>query len=502
MPATKKAKRVRQSSEFQPQQLLKALAPPIVPAAAYAWNLADIMAARDEQITGRFCRPVHLAVSMRTDDALLTAYKNRLAPQRSLDVQVKAGRGGRAEAIAAEAEALFGAKGIAIGPEALANINGDLANHGIAVAYCSWLPREDGSRIDVEVKPWPLEFVQWDSTTEQLVTQVGTGTELTASGTLWGGFVPIVHGDGRWIVFRSHEIMPWRQDAALLSAALVWARHALGARDWSKGSASHGNAKVIGQLPEGVALQESDGSGGTSVTDEASAMLSLLQDIASQDCPVGIAPAGSKIDYLTNGSRAWEVWERLMLNAERAAARIYLGTDGTLGATGGAPGVDISQLFGVATTIVQGDLSAIERGLRTGAIEPWCALNFGDSTAAPSREYVIPDPDAEQVREKLAANEAALCKAITERKSAGFEVTQAWVDALADAFGVERLQLAAVQATGFQLAPTDLARVVTANEARASVGLPLRADGEVPAAQFGQPTEPVATSPEPARMEP
>jgi hypothetical protein len=495
MPATKKAKRVRQSSEFQPQRLLKALAPPSVPACAYSWDLATIMSARDAQIAGHFALPVRLAVSMRTDDALLTAYKNRLAPQRSLSVRVAPGRGARADAIAAEAEALFGQGGIAIGPEALADIHGDLANHGVAVAYCTWLPRDDGSRIDVEVKPWPLEFVMWDSSTEQLVTQVDSGVDLTQLGSQWGGYVPIVHGDGRWIVFRTHELMPWRQDAAILAAALVWARHAFGARDWSKGSATHGNAKVVGQLPEGVPLQVSDGAGGTAVSDEASAFLSLLQDVASLDCPVGIAPAGSKIDYLTNSSRAWEVWSQLMLNAEKAAARIYLGTDGTLGSQGGAPGVDISQLFGVATTIVQGDLAAIERGLRTGAIEPWCALNFGDSGAAPSREYVIPDPDAEQVREKLSANESALCKAISERKAAGFEVTQDWVDALADSFGVARLQLAAVQAIGFQLAPTDLARVVTANEARSTVGLPARMDGEVPMATFGQPAVAPAVEP-------
>jgi len=433
MPANKRARRHRKADEFPIQRLMRPTRPPIVPAAAYSWTLEQIMSARDSQMAGRFDAPVKLAASMRTDDALAVAYKNRLSPLRALSVVIEPGRGSRADAIAGEGEALFGQDGIALSRATVADINGDLANHGVAVGYNSWMMRDDASRVDLEHHCWPLEFVWWDAARRQLMTQLDGG----------GGLTPIVHGDGRWTVYQSHESQPWRQDAAVLPGALVWAAHAFAARDWSRGSASHGNAKVVGELAPGVPLQETDADTGVvSISDQAESFLDLLGDLSGLDMPFGIKPAGSTVDYLMNTSRAWEVWERLMSNREKAAARIYLGTDGTLGATGGAPGVDISELFGVATTIIQGDRATIDRGVREGVIEPWCAVNHGDSAQAPRRSYVLADPDEMRAREEHMRQEAAFVAAIQARREAGFEVTQDWADKLADRLGVDRGALA------------------------------------------------------------
>lgn len=493
MPRAKIAKRVRTSDEFTVSKLLSRIRPQATTSGAYSWDLPAIMSARDQQIAGQFYRPAQLAISMRTDWALATAYKNRLAPARSLAIEIKPVRGGARAGT--EAEALFGQEGSAINADTIADINGDIANHGIAIGYNSWLTREDGSRVDVEHHSWPIETVWWDSFTEQLMTRTATEGSPYSSEQ-----VPIVHGDGRWVVYSVNERRPWTQDAAILPGGLVWALHAFASRDWAKGSASHGNAKVLGQLPEGVRIQEADALGNVALSPEATEFLALLNDLASLDAPVGIHPFGSKIDYLTNGSNAWEVWKELLLNAEKAAARIYLGTDGTLGAAGGAPGVDIATLFGVASTIIQGDLACITRGLRTGLIEPWAAINFGDSSLAPERCYIVPDPDLQQARVDATANEAAYVAAIKARRDAGLTVTQDWCDALAESLGVEAGELAATQTTGFQLAPTDLAKVITANEGRATVGLPSRDDGEVPLATFGQPavTPPAAPLETPA----
>lgn len=303
-------------------------------------------------------------------------------------------------------------------------------NHGVAVGACTATPRDDGSRIDYSLKAWPMEFVRWDATRRALMAQTFSGPEEE-----------IVHGDGRWVVFRKHEIDPWKH-GALLAAALVWARHAFALRDWAKGSIAHGNNKVVGEMPSGLALQKDDGS----LTDEASAFLELLKSLSSDEAPVGIRPAGSKTDYLVNNSTAWQIFTELVLNADRAAARIYLGTDGTLGAPGGAPGVNIEALFGVATTRVQGDLWCIERGLLTGVIEPWTAINFGDSSLAPKRVYVVPDEDADAQRTSLAARRKSFYEDIAAAKSNGFDVTQDFVDALAEEYGITAPTLAVVAA--------------------------------------------------------
>lgn len=442
LAASKRARVVRERGHFDLGALQAVIRAPHTPAAAYSWSIEQIVAARDAQMAGRFRLPARLAESMGTDDAIFTARNVRLAPVQSLSVKIEAGRGPKADTIANEADALFGDRGVAISSETITTIRQQLADHGVGFASVSWSARGDGSRIDPILSAWPIEWVDWDPVRCCYVTQVRrlecepepTPGALIPTAALGTGspLEPIIHGNGRWIVFAKSELLPHRLDAALLPAALVWARHAFAMRDWAKGSASHGNAKVVGELPPDTALTDAEAN----LTKEAEAFMTLLQAISSQDAPYGIRPAGSKIDYLTNSSRAWEVWSKLAEAAERAAARIYLGTDGVLGAQGGAPGVDISALFGVATSKVQSDLRCIEKGLQTGLISPWTAINFGDDKQAPTRSYIFPDPDEAAVREDFAKRNAAFNADVKAYRDNGFVVDQALVDKLADLHGV------------------------------------------------------------------
>jgi hypothetical protein len=418
---SKRAQNVRTGGEFDISRLSLPLTPPRTAPSVYSWSLEEIKNARDDQMRGNFKRAARLAESMRTDDALFVAKTNRLAPQKCLEVALAPTKGARGEPVAKEADALFGASGVALSAETRADVHSCLVDHHVAFARATQIPREDGDRVDVSASYWPIEFVRWDSFRQSYVTQVEGGGEEV-----------ITHGDGRWIVWQMHGWEPFKS-ATLLPGSLVWARHAFGVRDWSKGSVAHGNAKVIGEMPVGVALQDEAGA----VTPEASAFLELLRAIASADSPVGIRPAGSKTDYLVNGSQAWQIFQHLVDNAEKAAARIYLGTDGTLGAQGGAPGVDIQALFGVAATIVEGDLECLERGIKTGLIEPWCAINFGDSTLAPTFRYKRPDPDEQARRLAVAERRAKFFEAYAAARENGFEVDQAFVDKLAASLGIE-----------------------------------------------------------------
>ena len=445
LAASRRARKIRQGSEFSMQTLLPLVRSPIVPTSTYSWDLETICAARDAQMIGRFVSPARMAESMRTDDALFVAYQNRLAPQRCLGVKMRPAKVARGDAIASEGDALFGTNGIGVTTDTMSDINGCLANHGVAFGVNVWNPRPDGSRIDVEMRPWPIEFVWWNAVARTWMTRIDPYPNVNPGafgfvppeyrdqyGTLQpahgNNLVPIIHGDGRWVVFQKHELLPFRQDAAILPASVVWAAHAFGKRDWRKGSAAHGNAKVVGELPKDVSLDEN--------TPEVAMFLTLLEAIGSSDSPIGIKPFGSSIDYLTNNSSAWQVWKELILNEEKAAARIYLGTDGILGTTGGAPGIDIAQLFGVATTIVQGDLACLERCLLTGTIEPWAALNFGDSRCAPLRAYEIPDADADSARKSLSDRLEQFNTAIKGIQDNGFDIQQEMIHELAQRFDV------------------------------------------------------------------
>ena len=298
MPApSKRARKVRSASEFSLSRLLSALTPPPEVGSIYAWTLADIMAARDAQLRGNFAMAARLAASMRTDDALAVARANRLAPQRCIKIEILPAKGARGKSTGIEADALFGQDGVAISAGTRADINGCLVDHGVAFATNEWTTRDDGARTDVVVRYWPIEHVRWDGLKQSFVTKVGSATdERTTYSTTEE---PITHGDGRWLIFSTHDHEPFKQEAAVLSGAIVWARHAFAIRDWSKSSVAHGSAKVIGEMPEGVALQDANGP-----TAEAVAFAELLRAIATSDAPVGIRPAGSTTEFLTNTSTA------------------------------------------------------------------------------------------------------------------------------------------------------------------------------------------------------
>lgn len=442
LAASKKARVVRYRGEFDLEKLAHLVRAPLTNSGAYAWSLAQIIAARDQQMAGRFALPARLAESFNTDDALFTARSVRLAPVQSLSVTIKAGRGPKADKIADEAEAQFGTKGLAWSSDTENSVRSQLVDHGVAFAATSWMPRADGSRWDMVINSWPIEHVWWDALANCYVTRTRrvecdpepTIHNLHPSAVETGGDIePIIHGNGRWLVFKKSELMPHRSaDATLLPVALLWPAHAFSNRDWRKGSAIAGNAKIVGEMPADTALTDEEGN----PTAEAASFLQLLQALASQDQPFGIRPAGSKTEILANPSaNAWEVFARLSESSERAAARVYLGTDGILGTRGGAPGVDISELFGLATSKVQSDMTCIQRGLQDG-IEIWTGLNFGDSKQTPTREYVFPDPDLSRVREDFGNRNAAFLAALKAAKDAGYALTPEYTQQLADQYGV------------------------------------------------------------------
>ncbi len=420
-----------------------------------SWTVESIRAARDAQMLGDFAQPVRLAEAIATDDALFVARQNRVAPQYAIASRLTPASGAQGAAVAARAML-----DVHVSRGVLAGINATLADHGIAIGHIERETSPDGTRVSFRLTEWPLEFVKLDATRDVLTTRVRAGVA-----------VDIVHGDGEWIIFRRGADRPWIRSACILPAALCWAAHAEGLADWNATTRAHGLAKILGELPEGLALRDADGG----ISPQADAMLEVLVGIVSGDQAAGVLPAGAKANWVTSGSSAWQVFSELLSNREKAAARIYTGTDAALGSVGGAPGVDIAALFGVATTIVQGDCEAIAQGLNSGLFDPWCAINYGSSRYAPRWTYQIPDPDSDAKHAERRTARERLHATLAEMRDQKLAIDQAVVDALAAELGVEpapRLADVAAQTSSLQLAPTDVARVVRVREARESQGLP------------------------------
>lgn len=419
----------------------------------FSWSLEAIRKARDDQMRGKFFLPVMLARALRTDTAMFSAYHNRIAPQSAIEALLIAKPGDRGERAKARA-----AVSCIVPRATLAGINGTLANHGIAVGYVEQEVNEEGTRIDFKLTEWPLEFVEWDESRECLMTRTRDNPQR----------VPIVHGDGRWIAFRKFDRDPWTQEAVVIPGAVLWYGHMNGMRDWGGATSSHGRPKLLGELPAGVSGQSST----IALTPEMSRYLDTLADLADGEVPAGVAPAGSKTTLLYNGSTAWQIFDKFGSTLEKAAARIYLGTDATMGSQGGAPGVDIAALFGVATTKIQGDFTAIEEALRTGLYEPWAALNYGDSAYAPMLVYQLPDVDAQTQVVEIDDRRTRFFAALKLYADNGMVVDQTVVNALAVEYKITAPMQApaTTRAVKLDITPSDVAKVFTINEVRASQG--------------------------------
>jgi hypothetical protein len=445
--------RLRVSEEFRNALALSA---PRREAPVTSWSVESIRQARDAQMRGDFKLPVKLAAAMRTDDAMFIAYHNRIAPHAAIATELRAAPGARGEPIKNKA-----LSSCIVGRGVLQGICGTLADHGIAIGYIEQETNEDGTRVDFRLTEWPLEHVKYNESTEQLETRIRDGLPTE----------PIVHGNGRWVVFKKFNVKPWQQEACLLPGALLFAVHAESIKDWAAAANTHGQAKIIGELPEGWSLQDDDSG---ELTQEAQAFLAMMQDIVSGEVGAGIMPHGAKADFVSNGSTAWQVFTEIVNNREKAAARIYLGTDAILGSVGGAPGVDIAQLFGVATTKIQGDFTCIEQALRTGFFEPWTAINEGDSRYAPTLVYLLPDVDAAKKTAEYDENLTKLLARVKELKEQGMIVDQPVIDRLAKIYNVTPAPVLAPVAgktPAIVPAPTDFAKAVRVKEVRAAGGL-------------------------------
>jgi hypothetical protein len=425
-----------------------------------SWPLDAVRSARDAQLAGDFAKAAPLGTAMRLDDAIFTAHYNRTAPIGSLNLAVDSAGTTRGDAIAKKAKDM-----VTVDRSVLLSLESTLVLHGVAFGHVEAETLADGEEIAMTIKEWPIEFVKWEEPLGCYTTSAEGQSER----------VQIVHGDGEWIVFAKQDTLPHQHEACILPGALIFAAHLDAVRAWNASSTSHGQAKLIGELPEGVPLQDPDQD---TLSPEASAFLAMLSDVISGESGAGIRPAGSKTDFVANGSSAWQVFSELAMNREKAAARVWLGNDGVLGSVGGAPGVDIATLFGVATTKVQGDVDAIEKGLYEGLYVPWTAVNFGEARLAPRLRFEIPDADAAQKNEQKQAARAAFFEALDLLKKNNMVVDQDVVDALAEEYGIDAPQLSDVVTVGAIEVPEDrLADIIRVSEARASRGLPPFGDG-------------------------
>lgn len=318
--------------------------------------------------------------------------------------------------IRCEAEDTFCSDGVAISPGVLTDVFEGLAMSGLYVCQNVWTTREDGSRDDVAMVPFPLEFVEWSEPDRCLYAWTVEGR------------IPIVHGDGRWVVFAASESEPW-SNGAIVALANLWVEQRYARSDRLLNSESHGDAKWIGTLPEGVPIDSQEGR------DLLAEMERLYEPRRAM-----LKPFGSEVERVEAVSQMYQIFPSILDSNGKDAQRVLLGQDGTMTNAGGNY-IKALTLFSVRMDLVEADLSCVGRGLSTGVLRPWSIRNFARYDGL-QYSWLMPDPDQDARRESIAKQVDAFNKAVKEYRENGFVIDQALVDRLAKSYGVDAPTLA------------------------------------------------------------
>lgn len=385
----------------------------------WAWDIDSIRTAREAQMAGYLNVAAHLGRDMKTDPSIYACLLNRIAPALGLPQSMLAPdgtghafrSGGLAERVRAEAESTFGPYGTALPNEVVADIIESLAIHGLWVGQNIWTPRADGTRIDVRLETFPMQFVRWYPTKRRLLAQTTDGV------------VTVEPGDGKWVVIQRRDFLPW-QSGSLIPLALVWPDRAFGVRDRSKNAESHGEVKWIGTPAEGTPVESPEG-------DQFAKDLQSLYRARSGM----VKPYGFEVQKEEAMSQAWQIFRELIKGDDSDIARILLGQDGTVSNSGGNY-IKSDVLFGVRNDIVETDLAVTERGARGHTLRPWAAINFGNVDVTPCKHWELPDLNEEAKRDSLAKRTKEFNAILAGYRSNGFVIDQPFVDYLAKEFDV------------------------------------------------------------------
>lgn len=366
-----------------------------------SWDAAGVREASDAHAAGDFQRSSQLFDSMLRDPRIFAAVLQRIGPPLSLVHSVQGASRwngkGLAERARADAEVLFVDQSTAFPFGVFAGMFASLAVHGLAILQVVWHAREDGSHVDPVVSEWPIHATAWNPTRKGYDAITSTGD-----------VVPIVHGDGRWIIVASRGSEPHRM-GALRALAASWVDRANAVIDRREHAAAHGSPNVVGTLPESI---EPKGKVGAS----------FAAEIRKLQRPKGgaVLPFGSKVQFLEAQTLSFAVFENMIKSDNADIALALLGQDGTTENSGGAY-TKILALKNVRFDIVEMDVRASGTALTTGLLVHHAAKNYGRADVAGSLVWHLPDPEEDSRIAELANRHRALTELVAKYRAIGVE---------------------------------------------------------------------------------
>lgn len=272
------------------------------------------------------------------------------------------------------------------------------------------------------------------------------------------GPIPITPGDGRWILHTpGGRQAPWHGGLwRALGRAYITKDHARLHRDnWE---AKLANAARVAVAPQGATESQKQG---------------WFRKVMKWgvNTVFGMTP-GYDVKLLESNGRGYESWKSTI--AEQNEEFIIAVAGQTVTTDGGAGFANADIHKSIRADLIKATADSIAHTINTQGIPPWVLNVFGEERLAqcPTVEWDVTPPHDQTQSATALTSAATAVTALTDAfRAHGYKVD---VEALATRFGIPlsgKLENI-VQPKRLDLAPTDLAKVITAKEARSSQGLP------------------------------
>ncbi len=296
------------------------------------------------------------------------------------------------------------------------------------------------------------------------------------------GEIEIHPGDGQWILYCPYgESRPWAE-GAWRALAEAWILKQYAKHDRARFTEVAGSPVRVGTAPQGASEKTRKGW--------QRQLRSMGRDTSM------VLPAGYDFKAVSiNGTGNAEIFDSsIHLSNEDIAITLtgqLVTTEGTAGFSSG----DIHER--IAHELTKSTAESLATTLHNQSLKPWAGSNYGTTEQVAYGTWDIDKPEDKKAKaETIGAFADAVSKANGVLASAGKRVN---VIEMGEDYGLELEDLPTTKETApnIPLAPTDVAKVVRVDEARAGAGLEPWGgdDGQLTVTQFDAKNAPPAPSP-------
>jgi len=411
------------------------------------WTPEEIDAALSDADTGNLQRAADLVETItETDDRASGVLSTRTLGMLRLDLTFKGGAEEARVALGGVADSRESGEWWTQHPESeLAQLISWGIMLGVGVAQRVPLPREAGARQLHRLENWHPRWM-WQNTYSHQWHM-----------THKGGTLDVAPGDGQWIIYTPYgRERPWAR-GAWRAISFAWIVKQFAMHDRARFSEVYGQPMRVGIAPEGARERDRQ------------RWLAALKNIG-RDASI-VLPPGYDLKLVSVGGSEGgvQVFDQQIQWADRAIAVVLAGQIVT---TEGTPGFNTGSIHeSIKADIIGFTANSIASTLHEQDVKPWAALGFGTAKAAPVPQWDTTLPEDQERKASAMRGAADAISKLDEVLAPSGQRVDAMK--IVERFGIPTIALPQQdsKAPNIQLAPTDVAKVVKVDEARAGAGL-------------------------------